>query len=148
MIPKGSKLYGEYKSEVVVGQERLLIAMTRMILPNGTWVQLSGAPAANMIGQSGIEAKVNNHFFKIFSSSLILGGASLLLPNSQNTVSTTATAAGNLTTGTVAGRAFNDALDTVMQRNKNIAPTLSAGPGQEFIFIISQDMIMEPYKAM
>ena len=79
LIPKGSRLLGAYNSEVIVGQESLLIAMTRLILPNGNWISLAGASASNMLGQSGMKADVNNHFFKMFSTSFILGASSLFL---------------------------------------------------------------------
>lgn len=36
LILKGSKFIGTYNSQIAVGQERVLVAMNRMILPNGT----------------------------------------------------------------------------------------------------------------
>ncbi|MCU6502323.1 TrbI/VirB10 family protein [Rugamonas sp. A1-17] len=146
VIPKGSTLIGVYSSEVVIGQECLLIAMTRLILPNGNWISLGGAPATNLIGRSGLNADVNNHFMKMFSTSFVLGATSLLLPKQQSTVSTTNSGAGSVTTGSAAGLALSDALNNMMQRNKNIAPTLSAMRGVEFMFMVSQDMAMVPYK--
>lgn len=146
LIPKGSFLVGAYSSDIVVGQESLLIAMTRLILPDGSWIALGGAPATNVLGQSGMKADVNNHFLKMFGTSFILGATSLFLPSSQSTVSTTAGASGNLTTGSVAGLALNDALNNMMQRNKNINPTLSASYGMEFQFMVAQDMAMVPYR--
>lgn len=146
LIPKGSEIVGLYNSEVAIGQERVLMAMSRLILPNGTWISLAGASASDMIGRSGLKAKVDNHFFKIFSTSLILGGASLLLPKSDSTVTTTSGPGGNMTTGGVFASALNDVLRTVLDRNKNIGPTLSLQYGQEFIFVVAQDMEMIPYK--
>lgn len=145
LIPKGSKLIGVYSSEVVIGQESLLFAMTRLILPNGSYISLAGAPATNMIGQSGIKADVNNHFMKMFSTSFILGATSLMLPSSQNTVSTTSNGGGNVTTGSVAGLALNDALNTMMARNKSLSPTLSTSFGSPFMFMVAQDMAVMPY---
>lgn len=146
MIPKGSTLIGVYSSEVVVGQEALLIAMTRLILPNGNWIALGGAPATNMIGRSGLNAEVNNHFWKMFGSSFVIGASSLLLPKQQSTVSTTTNGAGSVTTGSAAALAMSDALSNMMSRNKSMAPTLTASSGAEFLFLVSQDMAMTPYK--
>lgn len=146
MIPKGSTLVGVYSSEVVVGQEALLIAMTRLILPNGNWIALGGAPVTNMIGRSGLNAEVNNHFWKMFGSSFVIGASSLLLPKQQSTVSTTTNGAGSVTTGSAAALAMSDALSNMMSRNKSMAPTLTASSGAEFLFLVSQDMAMTPYK--
>lgn len=146
MIPKGSKLIGVYNNEVVVGQERTLIAMTRLILPDGSSVALGGASASDLMGKSGLKAEVNNHFWKMFSSSFVIGASSLLLGDKKSSVATNSTAAGSVTTGSVAGLALNDVLQTIMNRNKNIQPTLTNAYGQEFMFMVMQDMSMPPYR--
>ena len=149
VIPKGSQLIGAYSSQIVVGQERLLMAMNRLILPNGNWISLSGAGAADMSGMSGVKADVNNHFMKMFGSSLVLGASSLLLPRQDTTVSTLQGMAGGGTSGT-AGSIFatslNEVLKNLLERNKQIAPTLSLGEGQEFVFLVAHDMAMVPYR--
>jgi type IV secretory pathway VirB10-like protein len=149
VIPKGSQLIGAYSSQVVVGQERLLMAMNRLILPNGNWISLSGAGAADMSGMSGVKADVNNHFMKMFGSSLVLGASSLLLPRQDTTVSTLQGMAGGGTPGT-AGSIFatslNEVLKNLLERNKQIPPTLSLGEGQEFVFLVAHDMAMVPYR--
>ena len=149
VIPKGSQLIGVYSSQVVVGQERLLMAMNRLILPNGNWVSLSGASAADMTGMSGIKANVNNHFMKMFGTSLVLGASTLLLPSTDTTVSTLQSMNGNASSGTagsIFATSFNDVLKSLLERNRQIPPTLSLQEGEEFIFMVAQDMAMVPYQ--
>lgn len=146
LIPKGSQLIGAYSSQVVVGQERLLLAMNRLILPNGTWISLAGAPASDMTGQSGLEADVNNHFMKMFGTSLVLGASSLLLSERKTTVTTTTSGGATTNGGTVLANALNDTLRTLLERNKSIAPTLTVKPGEEFTFLVAKDMAMTPYR--
>lgn len=146
LIPKGSKLIGSYSSQVAVGQERVLMAMNRLILPDGTWISLAGAAASDLMGQSGLPADVNNHFFKIFSTSFVLGAASLLLPDDKNTITSTSNAGGVTTAGNTFAIALNDTLKAILERNKNIGPTLSLKPGQEFVFLVAKDMAMRPYR--
>lgn len=149
VIPKGSQLIGAYSSQIVVGQERLLMAMNRMILPNGSWVSLSGAGAADMTGMSGVKADVNNHFMKMFGSSLVLGASTLLLPRQDTTVSTLQSLSGNGgggTAGSIFATSLNDVLKTLLERNKQISPTLSLKEGEEFIFMVAHDMAMVPYR--
>jgi type IV secretion system protein VirB10 len=149
VIPKGSVINGVYNSQVVVGQERLLMAMTRLTLPNGSWIPLSGAGATDMMGTSGIDADVNNHFMKMFSSSLIIGASSLLLPRADTSVTTLPGNTGNngtATVGSLFATTLNDVVKTLLDRNRNIAPTLSLKAGQEFIFMAHQDMMMMPYQ--
>jgi type IV secretion system protein VirB10 len=148
LIPKGSRLNGLYNSQVVVGQQRMLMAMTRLILPNGTWLSLAGTSASDHIGVSGMSADVNNHFFKMFGSSLVLGAVSLALPRSDTGVVTTSGQAGggNQTAGSVFSTSMNEVLKTLLERNKSIPPTLSLTVGQEFTLIVSQDLALEPYR--
>lgn len=149
VIPKGSQLIGAYSSQIVVGQERLLMAMNRLILPNGSWISLSGAGASDMAGTSGVRADVDNHFWKMFGSSLVLGASTLLLPREDTTVTTLQSAAGNATPGTagsVFATALNDVLKTLLERNRQISPTLGVQEGEEFIFMVAHDMAMVPYR--
>jgi type IV secretion system protein VirB10 len=149
VIPKGSVINGVYNSQVVVGQERLLMAMTRLTLPNGNWIPLSAAEATDMMGTSGIDANVNNHFMKMFSSSLIIGASSLLLPRADTSVTTLPGNTGNngtATVGSLFATTLSDVVKTLLDRNRNIAPTLSLKAGQEFIFMANQDMMMMPYQ--
>lgn len=149
VIPKGSQLIGAYSSQVVVGQERLLMAMNRLILPNGNWISLSGAGAADMTGMSGIQADVNNHFMKMFGSSLVLGASTLLLPRQDTTVSTLQSTGGSAspgTAGSIFATSLNDVLKSLLDRNKQISPTLSLKEGEEFIFLVAHDMAMVPYR--
>ena len=148
VIPKGSQLIGVYSSQVVVGQERLLMAMNRLILPNGSWIALSGASAADMTGVSGISADVDNHFMKMFGSSLVIGASTMLLPRQDTTVSTLQGNAGGTggTAGSVFATSLNDVLKSLLERNRQISPTLKLREGEEFIFMVAQDMAMVPYK--
>lgn len=149
VIPKGSLINGVYNSQVIVGQERLLMAMTRLTLPNGNWIPLTGNSATDLMGTSGVEAEVNNHFFKMFGSSLIVGASTLLLPRADTAVTALpgASASGGVATaGSIFATTLNDVLKTLLDRNKNIAPTLKLEAGQEFIFMANQDMLMAPYR--
>lgn len=148
VIPKGSMINGVYNSQVIVGQERLLMAMTRLTLPNGNWIPLAGSSSTDMMGTSGVAADVDNHFMKMFGSSLVIGATSLLLPRQDASVTTLpGTAGGNgaATVGSVFATTLNDVVKSLLDRNKNIAPTLRLHAGQEFIFMANQDMLMTPY---
>lgn len=149
VIPKGSLINGVYSSQVIVGQERLLMAMTRLTLPNGNWIALTGNTATDMMGTSGVPAEVNNHFMKMFGSSLIVGASTLLLPRADTLVTAlpgSTGASGAATAGSVFATTLNDVLKTLLERNKNIAPNLKLAAGQEFIFMANQDMLMAPYR--
>lgn len=147
LIPKGSTLIGKYNSEVSVGQERVLVAMNRLILPDGTWVALSGSSATDSQGRSGLEADVNNHFLKMFGSSLVIGASTFFLGGRDTTTSTSNGNGSTTTSGSILGVTLNETVKNIMSRNVNISPTLSKGIGEKFMFIVAHDLAMTPYRA-
>ena len=146
MIPMGSRVIGIYNSEFGVGQRRVVMAMTRMDFPNGVRVNLSGSNAADIEGYSGLSADVNNHYFSIFGSSLLVGAASLLLPKDQQTITTTSTSGGSQTSGGIFGNAVNAVAQILANTNKITKPTGTIEPGTVFSFSTVKEIVLEPYK--
>lgn len=70
LIPRGSRLFGEYQAEVAAGQKRALITWSRLVRPDGATIVLA-SPAADPVGRGGISAHVNTHFFQRFSGALL-----------------------------------------------------------------------------
>jgi type IV secretion system protein VirB10 len=88
LIPRSSRLIGQYKSGLSAGQTRAYVLWSRLIRPDGVSVAIA-SPGTDEAGQSGLAGQVDNHFFKRFGSALLLsvvgaasaigtGGASVL----------------------------------------------------------------------
>lgn len=146
LIPRGSEVNCRYQSELLVGQEVVLAACERLRLPNGKSFSLMSTPASDMQGRSGLPADVDNHFMKMFGTSLMLGAASLLLPKKDQGITVNTTASGGTQTGgSILGTALHDTIKTILQRNANIRPTGTVDIGSPFTLTISRDVEMEPY---
>lgn len=70
LIPRGSRLIGEYGSDTESGQKRMLVNWIRLIRPDGATIAI-GSPASDPLGQGGIRAKVNSHFFERFAGAIL-----------------------------------------------------------------------------
>jgi type IV secretion system protein VirB10 len=70
LIPRGSRIYGEYNSDVNSGQKRALIRWQRLTRPDAVVIDLD-SPAADPLGRAGVEGKVNSHFFARFGSAIL-----------------------------------------------------------------------------
>ncbi|MFP3637936.1 TrbI/VirB10 family protein [Paraburkholderia sp. SIMBA_054] len=145
LIPRGSRVIGSYDHNVKNGQDRVLVALTRLVRPDGTWVDLASSSAAEMNGQAGLEGDVDNHFWKIFGSSLVIGAATLLLDKSQTTTTVSQGLGTTQMGGTIFAQTLQDVLNTLLSRNKDIPPTISRDAGTEFIFMVRHDMSLTPY---
>jgi type IV secretion system protein VirB10 len=70
LIPRGSRLYGEYASDIGAGQKRALIRWTRLTRPDAVIVNLD-SPSADPLGRAGVEGKVDSHFFARFGGAIL-----------------------------------------------------------------------------
>lgn len=70
LIPRGSRLIGEYDAENSAGQKRALINWTRLIRPDGVTIAI-GSPVADPVGRTGVRARVNTHFFERFGGAIL-----------------------------------------------------------------------------
>jgi type IV secretory pathway VirB10-like protein len=71
LIPRGSKLIGQYKSAAAIGQTRAFVVWSRIITPTGVSIDV-GSPATDRLGRGGLEGKADTHFFERFGSSILL----------------------------------------------------------------------------
>ena len=70
LIPRGSRLIGEYKSDLGAGQKRALIQWQRLLRPDAVEITLN-SPSADPLGRAGIEGKVHSHFLARFGNALL-----------------------------------------------------------------------------
>jgi len=143
VIPKGSFLTGRYDSDIHIGQTRLLAAVETLRFPNGQVVSLSGMPTADNGGYAGLDGDVNNHFLKIFGSSLAVGVLERAF-NNQSTA-TTSGAGGITTYGDTAGQVLGQTAQVMLDRNRQIPPTITRDRGTSFIVEVTHNIELAPY---
>jgi len=145
LIPQGSKLYGAYDSRVIYGQSRVLIAWNRVVFPDGSAVTLGAMPGTDMSGYAGFTDQVDNHYLRIFGSSMLM---SLITGSTSYAVDSVSNGAGSGNDATTVQDAMASALaaqlgqttQTLLQRNLNIKPTLDIRPGYQFNVVVTKDV--------
>ncbi len=70
LIPRGSRLYGQYESSLQPGQKRALVQWIRLIRPDGVTIALD-SPSSDPLGRAGIEGKVDGKFWQRFGGALL-----------------------------------------------------------------------------
>jgi len=146
LIPQGSRLLGQYDSQVAFGQQRLLLVWTRLIRPDGSSIVLDRLPGVDAEGHAGLEDQVNWHWGRIFAgaamSTLVGVAAALATPDRTN-------GTGTVVIGTQ--QSVQDSVNQVGQqitrRNIDIQPTLTIRPGFVLRVIVNKDLILRPYPA-
>jgi len=70
LIPKGSRLIGEFRGDQQVGKRRILATWNRLIRPDGVAIKLD-SPAADGTGAIGLPGKVDTHFLERFANAAL-----------------------------------------------------------------------------
>lgn len=142
LIPQGSRLTGQYDSQITYGQRRILIIWKRIIFPNGESIDLQGMPGMDRQGYAGFKGNVNNHYLRILGSAILMTiigtGAQLAAPTPDNVLAP-------LTVKQALAQSLNSNLtnmsSSITAKNLNIQPTLEVQPGYEFTISVTKDMI-------
>ena len=151
LIPQGSKLIGLYDSNVAYGQQRVAVAWSRLIYPNGSSVDLKATPGTDIAGYSGFYDQVDNKYWQIFGTSFIMGVITAGMQYSQNNLNANVQSGGyaNPTVGqTLAGslgQQLGQTALSVTQKNLKVAPTLIIRQGYQFNIMLTADLILKPW---
>lgn len=152
LIPGGSKLVGTYDSKVIAGATRVGVAWTRILFPNGTYMQIGGMPGADASGYAGFHDLVNDHTWTVFKNALLLSlidvGMAVASPTSAMTTTGAMTGNTALQDGEQSlAQTFGQAEAQMMQKAINIAPTITIRPGYAFNVMVTKDLVFPgPYR--
>jgi type IV secretion system protein VirB10 len=126
LVPRSSRLVGQYKSGLQAGQKRAYVIWTRLIRPDGVSVAL-GSPAVTFSGETGLAGKVNSHFFERFGSAMLLsvvGGLSALGGNA----------------GVIIGGSGQSAAAAAVGQSGQIGPTIRVRQGEPIRVFTAKDL--------
>jgi type IV secretion system protein TrbI len=144
LIPQGSRLLGQYDSQVAFGQQRMLLVWTRLIRPDGSSIILDRLNGVDTEGHAGLQDKVDGHWGRVFAGaavSTLVGVASALASPDRTTGSGTLVIASQQSVQD----SVNQVGQQITRRNIDIQPTLNIRPGFELRVIVNKDLILRPY---
>ncbi len=145
LIPTGTRLIGEYQSEVTRGQKRIFVVWTRMLRDDGVTVRLNSI-GADSLGRAGLAGHVDNKFRERFGAAILLsivgGGASYLTGYGSQAATGNgddAQRAEELARQTIA-QTFSDMANQALGDSLRIAPTISVSQGERIFVYVRQDL--------
>jgi len=147
LIPKGARLIGTYDNRVVAGEDRLLVAWTRLILPDGRSMRLPGLALKDEAGQTGTKDLVDTHWQRVFGHALLLSavGAGVQLSQPQQATAFTSPSAGQVAAGALGQELSGVALE-LLRRGMDAPPTIVIRQGQPFNVFLNGDLVFDgPY---
>ncbi|MBI1330270.1 MAG: conjugal transfer protein TrbI [Alphaproteobacteria bacterium] len=142
LIPQGSRLMGSYDSVVAFGQSRALVVWQRIIMPDGSSIQIDNLPATDPAGYAGLEDEVDYHtwtLLKGIAMSTLLGvGTQVTFGSSQSNLVEAIRESTQEST--------NQAGQRIVEKDLNIQPTITVRPGWPLRVIVHKDLILRPYR--
>ncbi len=136
LIPKASRLVGQYRSGLVRGQTRVFVVWDRLLRPDGASI-LIGSPGTDLLGRSGIEGDLDTHFFKIFGSSVLLSLVDGLINIGVESVRDSS---GSNTTILQNTNSLNRAAEIALENSINIPPTIHVDQGTAIQVFVARDL--------
>ncbi|MBB6124887.1 TrbI/VirB10 family protein [Sphingobium subterraneum] len=127
LVPRSSRLIGQYKSGLQGGQKRAYVVWTRLIRPDGVSVNIA-SPATGFSGETGLAGKVNSHFFERFGSAMLL-----------SVISGLSTIAGGVPSVVVGGGGQSAAAAAIGQTGQ-IGPTVRVRQGEPVRVFTARDL--------
>ena len=129
LVPRSSRLIGQYQSGIQGGQKRAYVIWTRLIRPDGASVNLA-SPAIGFDGTTGLAGKVSGDgFFSRFGSAMLLsvvGGLGTLASGGAGAV--------------VLGGAGTSAAATAAQQDSQRSPTVRVRQGEPIRIFTARDL--------
>lgn len=137
LIPKGSRLVGQYGSNARYAQKRVFLGFNRLIFPDGRSLRLNAMPGQSTDGYAGLDAEVDNHFFELLSGSILIStitASGYLQSNYDDDDSFREAMGGALSNN------LSSVLSKIIERNLNISPTLKVAPGFLLSIAVTEDL--------
>ncbi|VBB08570.1 type iv secretion system virb10 / trab / trbi [Lucifera butyrica] len=147
LIPMGTRLVGAYEGGAKLGEARVNIRWSRMLLPNGASYKMGDTlVTAGMDGYPGILGKVDNHDDKVVSAGLVTTALGALGSIAAGNTSSSGDgySASNLAAQGAASNLLNVA-GKLMEQKMGRMPTITAEPGTAFFLRVADNLSLRPY---
>lgn len=137
LIPSGSRVFGQYSSDISLGQGRILVRWSRIVTPEGQSVQVA-AYGGDQQGRSGVTGRVNTRF------GLRFGGAALVsLIGAGPALAANSVSEDNEVVRDAARDVSNDlseATDSVISEYVRLPSVITVQPGAQVTIMVDRDL--------
>jgi len=138
LMSRGTKLFGEIRSGLRNGQDRVMILWVKALTPDYVEIALN-SPAADELGRAGAEGQVNNFFWKKFGAALLFSvidyGPALIQSAMQK--------GGNGNTYTNFYSPQQQVANTILNETLQIPPVLEKNQGESVSVFVARNISFE-----
>ncbi|WP_216839319.1 TrbI/VirB10 family protein [Caulobacter sp. S45] len=136
LVPRGSRVIGQYKSGLALGASRAFVIWTRILRPDGASIQI-GSPGTDDLGRAGFAGSVDRHFFERFSGAVLLSVLNIGVAAAAQQPSTQVVVGSSADAGALASSAS-------AFQPQNIPPTIKVPQGSPILIFVAKDLDFTP----
>ncbi|HDY94138.1 hypothetical protein LCGC14_0685450 [marine sediment metagenome] len=137
LIPRGSRLFGQYRSGIELNQKRILILWTRVLTPDGTSIEIASV-GGDQLGRSGLTGIVDTKFAERFGGAALIsliGAAPAVAANSADNETASEVLQG-------VSEDLEDAVGSVIAEQVSISPTIYIDQGASVTVLVDRDVVI------
>jgi type IV secretion system protein VirB10 len=134
LLDRGTQIFGEIRSGLRQGQDRLFILWVRARTPENVVVSLA-SPAADELGRAGVPGAVDNHFWQRFGAAILF---SVIGYGPQIAANAVQHGSGNNYIQFLTPQ--QELANTVLESQINIPPTLEKNQGDTVSIFVARDL--------
>ena len=138
LLDKGTQIFGEIRSGLRQGQDRVFVLWVRARTPQNVVITLD-SPGADELGRSGLPGAVDTHFWARFGAALLFSvidyGPQLATQALQNN-----NGSNNINNYTQFLTPQQQLANTILQDTINIPPTLEKNQGDSVTIFVARDL--------
>ena len=144
LIPQGSRLVGEYNSQLGYGQDGVQVVWNRLIYPDGSYLDLSGMLGQDEHAFSGFRDKVDHHYKRLVGFAVLtsLFAAASDISQNQNRSVLVYPSPGEVA-GSAVGQQVSDLGAQITRKNLNVQPTVKISVGYRFNVRVNRDIVFD-----
>ena len=151
LIPQGARLLGVYDSQITQGQKRVGIVWNRIVYPDGSSLNISGSPGADMAGYSGIKGKIDHYYSQLLMAGLFTSfftaAVDIASDNKDDTGNNNQKKSAKDILVETTGTTIANIGAKLAEKALEIQPTIVIKPGSRFNVMVQQDVVFpEPWR--
>lgn len=141
LIPQGSRLIGTYRDGARYGDSRILLAWTRLILPNGWSINLENMDASDPSGASGLTDRTDNHLDRLAAAIAL----SSIITVAANETEDSESSGFSQSLGDAAAQQAAQSGARIVDRELAVRPTLRVRAGAPVRVLVARDIVLRRY---
>jgi len=142
LLPRMTRLIGEYDTRIRAGQARVLVAWRRAIRPDGATITL-GSYGADSLGRAGMPGLVDPHFMRRFGTAFLMSMVMASQRSKQQTIVMMPGIFGVPAPSLYrdeATQALRDIVKEVLAEGRDVLPTVRVPQGSRIRVFVARDL--------